>query len=153
MVDLSDYRQLAYDIIGCAMRVHNKLNFGLLEAIYRESLAYEMMQNGIDCEEEREIQCYYGDHLLNKKYRMDIVAGDVIIELKAVQELLPEHRAQLCNYLRLTKCPLGLLINFGGPQLIGERWAFDKRTNACFVVDRNLRPVMDEYEIDFGDEG
>ena len=146
MVDLKNFQKNVYEIIGCAMRVHNILNFGLLEAIYRESLAYEIRLHGIDCEEEQEIDCYYGKHLLKKSYRMDIVAGDIIIELKAVREIRPEHRAQLCNYLRLTKKPLGLLINFGGPILVGERWAYDEITNECYVVDKEMKRLpMDEY--------
>ena len=57
-------------------------------------------------------------------------------------------RAQLCNYLRLTRKPLGLLINFGEESLIGERWAYNVDTNECFIVDRNLEPI-DEVDYSY----
>ena len=90
---------------------------------------------------EQELKIYYKQHLLEKTYRMDMVVGDVIVELKSVSELVAGHRAQLCNYLRLTRKPIGILINFGEECLVGERWAYDITTNHCFVVDRNMRPV------------
>ena len=78
---------------------------------------------------------------------MDIVAGDIIVELKSVTHLSSAHRAQLCNYLRLTHKPIGLLINFGEESLIGERWAFDEYTNECYIVDRNMEPLSEvDYE-------
>ena len=80
---------------------------------------------------------------MDKKYRMDLVVDDIIVELKSVSKLVSAHRAQLCNYLRLTRKPLGLLINFGEVNLIGERWAYDEKTNECFIVDRNLEPISD----------
>lgn len=80
---------------------------------------------------------------MDKKYKMDIVVGDVIVELKSVVELISAHRVQLCNYLRLTRKPLGLLINFGADSLIAERWALNEETNECVLVDRNMEPVFD----------
>ena len=79
---------------------------------------------------------------------MDILVDDIIIELKSVTNLVPAHRAQLCNYLRLTRKPLGLLINFGEESLIGERWAYNVDTNECFIVDRNLEPI-DEVDYSY----
>ena len=63
---------------------------------------------------------------MEKFYKMDIVVGDVVVELKSVEELNSAHRAQLFNYLRLTKKPIGLLINFGQPSLQGERYGYDE---------------------------
>ena len=74
---------------------------------------------------------------------MDIVVDDVILELKSVTKIAAKHRAQLCNYLRLTRKPVGLLINYGEEQLIGERWALDLETNRCFLVDRDMKPIED----------
>lgn len=74
---------------------------------------------------------------------MDLMVDDIIVELKSVTRLVSIHRAQLCNYLRLTRKPLGLLINFGEENLIGERWAYDEKTNECFIVDRNMEPISD----------
>ncbi len=86
---------------------------------------------------------------------MDIVVDDIIIELKSATQLVPAHRAQLCNYLRLTRKPLGLLINFGEESLIGERWAYDKDTNECFIVNRNMEPLSEadySYLLDNDDD-
>ena len=155
MLDLSKYADKVYKIIGAAMTVHSELNWGLLEAVYQESLHLELLDRGIDNKREQEIQIYYKKPLLEKKYKMDIVVGDIIVELKSVTKLAPAHRAQLCNYLRLTRKPLGLLINFGEESLIGERWAYDADTNECFIVDRYMEPISDadySYLLDTDDE-
>ena len=155
MLDISKYSDKVYKIIGAAMTVHSELNWGLLEAVYQESLHLELLDRGIDNQREQEIQVYYKKHLLEKKYKMDIVVGDIIVELKSVTKLAPAHRAQLCNYLRLTRKPLGLLINFGEESLIGERWAYDADTNECFIVDRYMEPISDadySYLLDTDDD-
>lgn len=142
MPDLHQYSQKVYQIIGAAMDVHNTLGWGLLEPIYQEAMHLELIDRGIDNLREQEITTHYKHHILEKKYKADITVGDIIIELKSAIELAPEHRAQLCNYLRLTRKPLGLLINFGEEDLVGERWAFDEATNKCYLVDRNMEPVF-----------
>ncbi len=151
MTDLSKYANKVYKIIGAAMSVHSELGYGLLEPVYQEALHLELLDRGIANEREQEIEIYYKKHLLEKKYRMDIVVDDIIVELKSVNKLISAHRAQLCNYLRLTRKPLGLLINFGEKSLIGERWAYDKTTNECYIVDRNMEPI-DDYEYLLDDE-
>jgi GxxExxY protein len=143
MLDLSKYSNTVYKIIGAAMTVHSELNSGLLEPVYQEALHLELLDRGIDNVREQEVPVYYKEYLLEKKYRMDIVVGNIIVELKSVTKLVPAHRAQLCNYLRLTHKPLGLLINFGEESLIGERWAYDADTNECFIVDCNMEPLSD----------
>lgn len=151
MTDLSKYANKVYKIIGAAMSVHAELGYGLLEPVYQEALHLELLDRGIANVREQEIEIYYKKHLLEKKYRMDIVVDDIIVELKSVNKLISAHRAQLCNYLRLTRKPLGLLINFGEKSLIGERWAYDKTTNKCYIVDRNMEPI-DDYEYLLDDE-
>jgi GxxExxY protein len=141
VTNLSKYANKVYKIIGASMTVHSELGYGLLEPIYQEALHLELLDRGIANDREIEIPVYYKKHLLEKKYRMDILVDDIIIELKSVTNLVPAHRAQLCNYLRLTRKPLGLLINFGEESLIGERWAYDADTNECFIVDRNMEPI------------
>lgn len=146
MVDLSKYANKVYKIIGSAMTVHSEMGWGLLEQVYQEALHLELLDRGLANEREQEIEIYYEKHLLEKKYRMDIVVGDIIVELKSVTSLVSSHRAQLCNYLRLTRKPIGLLINFGEESLIGERWAYDEDTNECFIVDRNMKPIDDDAD-------
>ena len=136
-----DYKDKVYEIIGAAMEVHSVLNWGLLEAVYNEALHLELLDRGIDNEREHNLSCYYKNHLMEKRYQMDIVVGDIIIELKSVEELTSAHRAQLFNYLRLTQKPIGLLINFGQESLQGERYAYNKLTNEYILLDRNMNPV------------
>ena len=154
MLDLTKYANKVYKIIGAAMAVHSELNWGLLEPVYQEALHLELLDRGIENQREQEITVYYKKHVLDKKYKMDIVVDDIIVELKSVTSLAPAHRAQLCNYLRLARKPLGLLINFGEESLIGERWAYDADTNECFIVDRNMQPISDadySYLLDTGE--
>lgn len=93
MDKFTDYKDLVYNIIGSAMKVHSVLNYGIAEALYQESLYLELLDNGIKSEREKEICCHYKHHQLNKTYKADLVVGDILVELKSVAELLPEHRA------------------------------------------------------------
>ena len=136
-----EYKDIVYNIIGAAMEVHRELNWGLLEPIYNESLHLDLLDRGIENEREKQLQCFYKNHKLGKIYQMDIVVGDIIVELKSVSELNSSHRFQLFNYLRLTRKPIGLLINFGQPSLQGERYAFYENTNECVLLDRNMDPL------------
>lgn len=135
------YKNVVYQIIGAAMKVHDELGWGLLEPIYNEALHLELLDRGIDNEREKHLPCFYKHHELQKSYQMDMVVGDVVVELKSVSKLISGHRAQLFNYLRLTKKPIGVLINFGQTSLQGERYAFHESTNECFLLDRNMNPV------------
>ena len=141
-MDFKKYKDTVYQIIGAAMEVHSELNWGLLEPVYNEALHLELLDRGIDNEREKQLPCYYKYHKLEKFYQMDIVVGDVVVELKSVDELNSAHRAQLFNYLRLTKKPIGLLINFGQSSLQGERYGYDEETNECILLDKNMRPAF-----------
>ena len=134
------YKDIVYQIIGAAMEVHNQMGWGLLEPVYNEALHLELLDGGIPNEREKALSCYYKHHLLDKHYQMDIVVDEIIIELKSVSELTSAHRAQLFNYLRLSKKPVGLLINFGQENLQGERYAFFEDTNECVLLDKNMEP-------------
>ena len=138
------YKDKVYRIIGAAMTVHRELNWGLLEPVYNEALHTELLDIGIENESEMTLPCYYKGKLMNKSYQMDIVADDVVVELKSVSRLIPAHRAQLFNYLRLTKKPIGLLINFGQSHLQGERYAYFEETNECVLLDKEMNPVHQE---------
>ena len=126
--DFKQYKDTVYQIIGAAMNVHDELSWGLLEPVYNEALHLELLDNNIANEREKHLPCYYKHHQLEKFYQMDLVVGDVVVELKSVEELSSAHRAQLFNYLRLTRKPIGLLINFGQPSLQGERYGYDEVT-------------------------
>lgn len=139
------YKDAVYEIIGAAMDVHNELNWGLLEPVYNEALHLELLDRGIDSEQEKLLPCFYKHHQLEKYYKMDLVVGDIIVELKSVKKLSSAHRAQLFNYLRLTQKPIGLLINFGQPSLQGERYAYIEETNECVLLDKNMNMLYPEY--------
>ena len=115
--DLDSIR-LTEAIIGAAIEVHKHLGPGLLESAYEECLAKELSLRGIAFERQKPIPLVYKDLSLDCGYRLDFsVAGLVIVELKAVEQLLPIHEAQVLSYMRLSGHPLGLLINFHVPLL------------------------------------
>jgi len=140
-MDFKQYKDIVYQIIGAAMNVHDELSWGLLEPVYNEALHLELLDNNIANEREKHLPCYYKHHQLEKFYQMDLVVDDVVVELKSVDELNSAHRAQLFNYLRLTRMPIGLLINFGQPSLQGERYGYDEDTNECILLNKNMEPV------------
>ena len=103
-------------IIGCAIEVHKALGPGLLESVYEECYCYELIQNGFTINRQVPLPIVYKGIRLDCGYKIDIIVNDfVIIELKAVEKLLPIHDAQLLTYLKLYKRPLGLLLNFNVP--------------------------------------
>ena len=104
---------VTHDVIGAAIEVHRQLGPGLLESAYRECLTREFILRGIPFERERPIPVVYKDVHLEAGYRLDfLVAGCVVVEIKAIEALAPVHDAQLLTYLRLGGWRLGLLINF-----------------------------------------
>ena len=147
MLDTKKYKETIYKVIGAAMEVHNELGYGLLEPIYNEALSMELGARGVKVEPEKCLPCYYKNQLMSKSYRMDIVVeSDVIVELKSVSKLCKAHRAQLFNYMRLTKKSIGLLINFGDEQLKGERYVYDEDENHCYLVDKWMQPIEPEED-------
>jgi GxxExxY protein len=108
-----DVSELTGKIIGCAMKVHSVLGPGLLENAYRLCLVHELEISGLQTETELPLPIVYGDVRLDAGYRLDIlVEHTVVLELKAVEEIAPIHKAQLISYLKLSGYPVGLLINF-----------------------------------------
>jgi GxxExxY protein len=100
------------------MEVHRELGPGLLESAYEEALAYELVQAGFAFERQREMPLLYKGVKLDCGFRVDfVIEGELIVELKAVNELLPIHHAQLLTYLKLDRRSLGLLVNFNAPVL------------------------------------
>jgi GxxExxY protein len=105
--------QLTEVIIGAAMRVHTALGPGLLESAYEACLAYELAKAGLSVERQKKLPIVYGDLKLEEAYRIDLlVAGSVVVEIKAITRLEPIHEAQLLSYLRLSGHEVGLLLNF-----------------------------------------
>lgn len=104
---------LAYTIIGCAMKVYQKLGPGLLESVYQKALMIELDNMCLLAEEEVPINVIYDEVDLGLGYRMDILVEDsIVLELKSVSQLEKVHFKQLQTYLRLANKPFGYLINF-----------------------------------------
>lgn len=108
------YEDETYAIKGAVFEVYKMMGAGFFESVYQECLEEELRIRGIPFASQVEIKIDYKGKELHQFYRADIVCYDkIILELKAVNVLAPEHSAQLFNYLRATKMQLGLLINFG----------------------------------------
>lgn len=105
--------EVTEQIIGAAIDVHRSLGPGLLESAYEACLAFELVSRGLRVEQQKALPVVYRDVKLDCGYRLDLVVeGSVVIELKAVEQILPVHKAQLLSYLKLAGMKAGLLINF-----------------------------------------
>jgi GxxExxY protein len=108
-----EINKLTGEVIGAAIEVHKALGPGLLESAYEECLCRELDLRKIAYERQKELPVEYKGVRLDCGYRLDVVVGDkLIVELKAVESLLPIHKAQLLTYLKLTGIKTGLIINF-----------------------------------------
>ncbi len=116
------YPQECYKINGALYEVHKELGPGLLEKVYQEALEKELKLQGIPFEREKSFTIMYKGEALEQKYIADFVIYDkIVVELKAVDELLPVHTAQIINYLAITGYKLGLLVNFNAEKIRPER--------------------------------
>src|SRR6478735_5454115 len=105
--------EISEKIIGCAIQVHRELGPGLLESAYEACLYYEMIESGLLVEKQRILPVVYKTVNLDCGYRLDLIVEDkVVVEVKSVADLEDIHLAQVMTYLKLSKCKLGLLINF-----------------------------------------
>jgi GxxExxY protein len=109
--------KLTYKIIGCAMKVHNKMGPGFQEVIYQRCLAIELERAGLSFAREKEQVVYYDGIQVGTRRADFVVENQIVVELKAVVQLEDVHLAQAKNYTVAYNFPLGLLINFGGKSL------------------------------------
>ena len=132
-----------YLIINKAYEVMNFLKKGLQESAYHAALEWELKQSGVTVESEQPFHIWYKGNKLDKMYKLDLVVNrNIVIELKAKDEITSEHRLQLFNYMRLTNLPFGLLINFGTNGTISsERYFYDSQNNTITLFDRTGSPV------------
>ncbi len=118
-MNLKPINELSHELIGAAIEVHRELGPGILESAYQGAYVHELTLRGIPHVCEKTMPVLYKGKLIETGYRIDVLADDrIVIELKAVEKLLPIHGAQLLTYLRLGKFPLGLLINFNVRRLV-----------------------------------
>src|SRR5262249_23321157 len=116
----------SYRIMGACFEVYKEMGCGFLEAVYQECLEIEMTLRAIPFKPQVGLGLVYKDRILKQKYQPDFICFDkIILEIKAVSQLTPEHYAQVHNYLKATKHRLGLLVNFGHyPKLEYKRIAY-----------------------------
>jgi len=109
----TDFNDLSGRVIGAAIEVHRQVGPGLLESAYVECLGWELEQSGLSVKREVIVPLRYKKLTLAQSYRLDLLIDDcLIVEVKAVEKLMPIHEAQLLTYLRLMDKRLGLLMNF-----------------------------------------
>jgi GxxExxY protein len=122
-VTKQEYKDI-YDVVGAAMEVHKTLGRGLFEPVYQEALFMEMKDRGMVAEREKQLHLYYKGTLMEKTYYADFFYKGIIIELKSTDSICSDHRAQLFNYMRITKQQRGILLNFGEKSLRAERYLY-----------------------------
>lgn len=120
------HQELTKNIIGIYYDVYNELGYGFLEKVYHKSMLIELNKRGYEVESEKKINVFYKNEIVGE-YVPDIIVNDsVIIELKCVEYLIETHENQLLNYLKATKCEVGLILNFGkDPQFIRKIFTND----------------------------
>lgn len=121
--------QLSYEITGCAITVHKALGPGLLESVYQKCLTHELIKKGYTVIQQMAVPVCYDDMVIDTELRLDLLVNDtIIVELKAIENTLPVHEAQILTYMKLLKKPQGLLINFYTEN-----------------ISRTLKPFVNEY--------
>ena len=114
--------ELSYEIVGCAIEVHKAMGPGLLESVYQSCMHEELTNHGLEFKSQVLLPVYYKGKDVGGKLKLDLLVEDlVIVELKAVDILLPLFQAQLLSYLRLAEKPKGLLINFHAENIVNQK--------------------------------
>ncbi|PVD51765.1 GxxExxY protein [Terrimonas sp.] len=120
---------LSYRITGCAIKVHRALGPGLLESVYLKCLEFELRKNGFSVEKQIAVTIVYDEIILDSELRLDLLVDDcVVVELKALENTLPVHEAQIPTYMKLLQKPQELLINFFTDN-----------------ITKSLKPFVNEY--------
>ena len=113
--------ELSYEIVGCAIEVHKAMGPGLLESVYQSCMHEELTNHGLEFKSQVLLPVYYKGKDVGGKLKLDLLVEDlVIVELKAVDIMLPLFQAQLLSYLRLAEKPKGLLINFHAENIVNQ---------------------------------
>ena len=124
------YSKETSEIIKAFYDVYNELGYGFLERVYKNALYKELKKRGFNCSTERHIPVYYKGEMVGDFFADIIIDDKIVLELKAVKAIAPEHEAQLMNYLRATDAEVGLLLNFGPePQMRRIVFTNDRKKN------------------------
>ena len=150
MIDVARLKQHVYDIVGALQTVHKELGPGVNEYCYQEAFAMELADLGIPFEKEKSFHPTYKDRPMNAEYRIDFLCkGDIVVECKAVSDLMPSHRAQLFNYMRLLGLPCGIIVNFFPQYAVIERYFYDVESRRMIAADgRDLQDrLISKFEL------
>ena len=123
------HEQITRAVIGCAFEVINELGAGFLESVYEKALLLVLRQKGLSALSQHPVKVMFRGECVGDFYADIFVEEKVIVELKAVKAIAPEHQAQIINYLNATGIEVGLLINFGAPKLEYKRFTRNKDFN------------------------
>lgn len=139
MIELSKLKAHVYEVIGAIHEVHNELGAGLNEYCYQEGLQMQLDEQGITYERELTFHPTYHGVPMKAEYRVDFLCkGDIVVECKAVTEIVSNHRAQLFNYMRLLGCQCGIIVNFSPKFATIERYFYDVETNEIVGIDGRI---------------
>ena len=133
MITKQEYLDI-YNVVGVALEVFNTIGYGMAEGVYQEAFALELKMQGMEAEREKMLRLYYKDIPMEKTYFADFYYKDIVIELKAVDSIISDHRAQLFNYMRIAQQTKGILINFGEKSLRAERYIFEEDTDRFVLL-------------------
>jgi len=123
------YGEITKVIIGCAFDVINELGAGFLESVYERALLIALREKGLSAKSQYPIKVMFRGECVGDFFADMLIDNKIIIELKAVKTIIPEHQAQIINYLNATGIEVGLLINFGKPKLEYKRFTRKQNTN------------------------
>jgi GxxExxY protein len=113
MITKEQVNEIAFRVVGCAIKVHNYLGPGLLESVYREAIEFELSEDGLKFKKHIAVPIKYKSKILGTPLKLDLLVEDlIIVEVKAVESILPVFNAQTLTHMKLTEKPKGLLINF-----------------------------------------
>jgi len=128
--------EISFQIVSCSIEVNKELGPGLIESIYEKCLIYELQKNGFEVKSQLILPIKYKNQIIESGLRIDLLINDiVIVELKAVDIIIPMYKAQLLTYLKLSGKPKGLLINFN-----------------CTNITQNLVPLVTDVFSSFPKE-
>ena len=135
MMTKEEYMKM-YELVGAAMEVYNELGFVMEEPIDQEAMAMELDERGIPYIREKVLSTYYKGKQMKKTYVADFFSQGMIIEFKSVSQVVPEHRSQLFNYLRITKLKYGIIVNYGEDHFHAERYVYDEETQRYVLLTK-----------------
>ncbi len=139
MIDIDNLKGHIFDVMGALYEVHKELGPGLNEYCYQEGLKMQLEEQETPFKRELIIHPTYHGKAMDAIYRVDFLCkNDIIIECKSVDELNSDMRAQLFNYMRLLKCPCGIIVNFAGKKADIQRYFYDDEEKNILTVDGRI---------------